>query len=315
MYKPKISIIVPVYKTETYIRRCLNSIVNQTFNDWECILVDDGSPDNSGIICDEYSQMDARFRVIHKSNEGVSSARQKGLSIASGDYVIHVDPDDWIETDMLEGMFLRAVNECSDMVICDLQLDFKDCSVLSVQKPEESTSEGVFKCLFTDLHGSCCNKLVKKSIIDDFSISFPKGFDVCEDLFFISLYVQYCTKISYVNRAFYHYVHIDSHESMTSVKKFDLQYYKKLYNLFIETFTDETKKLLIKTKFAYMMSLGAYLSGNMGSFSFFKEFYGARRLILLNKSIPKGIKLKLYLSSIGFYCICKAFDYLKNGKK
>lgn len=91
-----ISIICPVYNAQKFIKKCLNSIVQQTFKDWELILVDDGSPDDSGVICDEYAATDERIKVIHKKNGGVSSARQSGLEAASGEYVIHVDPDDWI---------------------------------------------------------------------------------------------------------------------------------------------------------------------------------------------------------------------------
>ena len=98
MKDPQISVIVPVYQAEAYIRRCLDSIVNQTFQDWECILVDDGSKDNSGAICDEYAVKDSRFRVIHQTNRGVSVARQVGLDASKGEYIAFADPDDWVET-------------------------------------------------------------------------------------------------------------------------------------------------------------------------------------------------------------------------
>ena len=97
---PKLSIIVPVYKVEQYINKCIDSILNQTFTDFELILVDDGSPDNCGKICDEYAQKDERVRVIHKENGGVSSARNLGIDEAKGEYVSFIDPDDWIDLDM-----------------------------------------------------------------------------------------------------------------------------------------------------------------------------------------------------------------------
>ena len=99
---PKISIIVPVYQVEKYLRRCLDSIVAQTFTDWECILVDDGSPDNSGKICDEYAEIDNRFRVFHQENAGVSAARNKGLDVAKGEWITFVDSNDYIEEDYLQ---------------------------------------------------------------------------------------------------------------------------------------------------------------------------------------------------------------------
>ena len=111
MFNPKISIIVPVYKVEKYLHRCLDSIVNQTFTDWECILIDDGSPDNSGIICDEYAQMDRRFKVIHQENKGVSAARNAGLDVAKGEWIGFVDSDDWIEKETYEVAYNKAIKE------------------------------------------------------------------------------------------------------------------------------------------------------------------------------------------------------------
>lgn len=98
------TIIVPVYKVEKYLRRCLDSLVNQTYKNLEIILVDDGSPDNSGAICDEYVQKDSRISVIHKENGGLSSARNAGLEICNGVYVLFVDSDDWVENNYVEAM-------------------------------------------------------------------------------------------------------------------------------------------------------------------------------------------------------------------
>lgn len=98
---PKISIIVPVYNVEKYLRKCIDSILNQTFKDFELILIDDGSTDESGKICDEYNLKDNRIKVIHKENGGLSSARNAGLDIAQGEYIGFVDSDDWIESDQI----------------------------------------------------------------------------------------------------------------------------------------------------------------------------------------------------------------------
>ena len=107
---PMISIIVPVYKVESYIRRCIDSILNQTYTNFELILVDDGSPDDSGVICDEYATKDKRIKVIHKQNGGVSSARNTGLNVAQGDFISFVDSDDWIHPQMFE-LLIKAVAE------------------------------------------------------------------------------------------------------------------------------------------------------------------------------------------------------------
>ena len=98
----RISVIVPVYNVEKYLSRCVDSILNQTFTDFECILVDDGSPDNCGKICDEYAKKDKRVKVIHKQNGGLSDARNTGLDIAGGEYIYFLDSDDYVEYNLLE---------------------------------------------------------------------------------------------------------------------------------------------------------------------------------------------------------------------
>jgi glycosyltransferase involved in cell wall biosynthesis len=118
---PQISIIVPVFKTEQYLRYTLNSVLSQTFANWEAILIDDCSPDNSGKICDEYAEKDKRFKVIHKEkNEGTMLARKSGLEIAKGIYIAHLDSDDSYNPRFLENMYCKAqeINEGYDMVFC-----------------------------------------------------------------------------------------------------------------------------------------------------------------------------------------------------
>ena len=119
MQNPTISIIVPVYNVEEYIHKCINSILAQTYKDFELILINDGSPDNSGIICDEYARADSRIKVIHQQNSGLSAARNAGLAVAKGDYIGFVDSDDWIDKSMYESMITEAQTLEADIVICD----------------------------------------------------------------------------------------------------------------------------------------------------------------------------------------------------
>lgn len=113
-----ISVIVPVYKVEQYLTRCLDSVREQTYHNLEIILVDDGSPDKCGLICDDYAKQDARIRVIHKQNAGLGMARNSGLEVATGKYVIFVDSDDWMELDMVETLVRAAQQHSAEMVIC-----------------------------------------------------------------------------------------------------------------------------------------------------------------------------------------------------
>lgn len=118
---PELSIIVPVYKVEKYLPKCIDSILAQTFRDFELILIDDGSPDRCGAICDEYAAKDSRIKVIHQQNAGVSAARNAGLDIATGTYLGFVDSDDWIEPEMYETMITTAKEKQVDVVVCGLE--------------------------------------------------------------------------------------------------------------------------------------------------------------------------------------------------
>lgn len=119
--KPRLSIIVPVYNVEKYLDKCLSSILSQTFTDFELVLVDDGSTDGSGEICDRYAESDNRIHVIHKKNGGLSSARNQGIITARGEYIGFCDSDDWVEPDMYKELMSAALNESADIAICRLQ--------------------------------------------------------------------------------------------------------------------------------------------------------------------------------------------------
>ena len=203
---PKISVIVPVYKAEAYLHRCVDSLLAQTFQNFEILLIDDGSPDRSGEICDEYARKESRVRVFHKVNGGVSSARQYGMDHAQGEYTIHADPDDWVEPTMLEELYQKAKEEDADMVICDFYEESKRKTIYLRQQPTSLDSRVVLCNLFQQLHGSCCNKLVKRSCNSENDIRFPNGLNFCEDLYINTcLLAESIKKVAYLPKAFYHY--------------------------------------------------------------------------------------------------------------
>lgn len=236
---PKISVIVPIYKAEKYIHRCINSILAQTFNDFELILVNDGSPDNCGAICDEYAARDSRIKVIHKKNGGVASARQCGIDHASGIYTIHADPDDWIEPNMLEELYNIAIENKADMVICDFYIDTKEQCIYQRQEPSSLNSDDVLKSLlFHKLHGSLCNKLIKRSCYTkEPRISFVKDLNYCEDYIVCVKILMNNIKVEYLNQAFYHYDQVVNNDSIT--RKYTLNTYKQRC-----MFINELKKVL-----------------------------------------------------------------------
>lgn len=214
---PQISVIVPIYNMENLLKRALDSVLAQSFADWECLLIDDGSTDNSSQICDEYVKKDSRFRVFHKKNGGVSSARQCGIDNALGTYTIHMDPDDWIDGEMLESLFYTAETNDADMVICDFMIENKSGSHYDCQKPVSLHYFEIMKqLLLMKLHGSCCNKLIRRSCYVENKVFFPNQMIMWEDLFVCCRLLQSNIKVVYLPRPFYHYDRISNDASVVS---------------------------------------------------------------------------------------------------
>lgn len=218
MNKPNISVIIPVYNAASYLRRCLDSLLAQTFNDFDVILVDDGSTDASLAISHEYAQRDSRIRVYHKENGGVSSARQFGLEQLlhdGGTYCIHLDPDDWVEPQMLEHLYLKALETGAEMVICDFFINTEQCQYRSCQNPKSQEPNKVLGMLFQKLHGSLCNKLILSACYKNYGIHFPEGLNYCEDYLVNVALLLHIHRVVYLPEALYHYDHFSNQQSMT----------------------------------------------------------------------------------------------------
>ena len=174
----KISVIVPIYKVEQYLHQCIDSILLQTYSNLEIILVDDGSPDNCGKICDEYADRDKRIEVIHKQNGGLSDARNAGIDCSVGDYLAFIDSDDWIENDMLEILLKNMITYNADVSTCGCFKSYvNNLNIPSVSFIETVcfNKEQAISDAFTISKGTLfpCNKLYKKYIFND--LRFPKG--------------------------------------------------------------------------------------------------------------------------------------------
>ena len=199
-----VSIIVPVYKVEDYIRECIDSILAQTYPYFELILVDDGSPDNCGRICDDYAKGDNRIKVVHKVNGGISSARNAGLEVAKGEWIMHVDGDDWIEPDMIESLIEAAQITGADMVIGDFvkygpSAGYNKLPTWSSDKKKSMTNYIAY--VMTTIWGS----IAKRSLYADHSLKSPDGISYCEDFHLIVRLCHFANKIVNVHRPFYHY--------------------------------------------------------------------------------------------------------------
>lgn len=194
---PLLSVIVPVYKKEPYLSRCIESILASSVTDLELILVDDGSPDRCGEICDEFAAKDARISVIHQENKGVSAARNAGLSAATGDYIAFVDADDLVSSQMYETMLSCAQEEHADIVTCGITVFSENGTVLR----KLLLTNGVFNSaqmlreLFQrpdQLGGTCCNKVfLRKAVAGE---RFPEDIRICEDRIYLFQCYSRCQK-------------------------------------------------------------------------------------------------------------------------
>ena len=201
---PKISIIIPVYNSENYLIDCLESVRNQVFNDFEVILVDDGSKDGSSEICDDYCKKDPRFRVIHKQNGGVASARNTGLSVANGEWIAFVDSDDQVLPGYLDGM-LKLTGDGCQLVVSDLKNgEAKDMRSIELDADCLDQHPSL-------LSGSPWNKLFLTDIIRKKAICFPVGISTMEDNIFVWNYLLECQYVSVSSNNNYTYnIHSDS---------------------------------------------------------------------------------------------------------
>lgn len=201
---PKISVIVPVYNTEQYLHRCIDSILAQTFTDFELLLIDDGSKDSSGRICDEYALKDSRIRVFHKKNGGVSSARNLGLDNAKGEWISFVDSDDWVENKYIEELFS---NGQFDFVACYYKAEDWDTWV---SQPFDNCSyygNNIHKCLNLNIKRMVYNvcKLFNNEIIKENHIRFDTVISYGEDTIFTFEYLAHVKSIKTISSALYHY--------------------------------------------------------------------------------------------------------------
>lgn len=313
-----VSVIVPVYKAESYLCRCVDSLLAQTFPDFEILLIDDGSPDRSGEICDAYAMRDSRVRVYHKENGGVSSARQCGIDNARGEYTIHADPDDWVEPDMLEELYRKAKEEDADMVICDYYLEGLQRQYMN-QRPSGLKGQ-IILCdlMFQRLHGSLWNKLIRRACYKNYDVRLPERLDYCEDVITLVQLWQSPIKITYVNKAFYYY---DQHINENSITR---AYTKATYMmrcLYLDYLKQYLSAELYNKVYATQYSLvaqEAFFKNVFSNKEFYEMYHGSVYLFLRGRILWR-YKLFLSASAIGLkwvsysiYIVIKDVKYLFN---
>ena len=217
---PLISVIVPIYKVEDYLGKCVESIRKQTLKDIEIILVDDGSPDRCGQICDELANEDDRITVVHKRNGGLSDARNAGIDVAKADLVAFIDSDDYIDPDMMEFLYNNIVAADADLSVCGLCHHFGDVIQISpdtLNGYHVAETKEAIRLELTEVPVTAVNKLYKKSLFDN--VRFPKG-KLYEDAHTMTPLILETKRVVYDIQPKYHYIH---REDSITTKDFRMQ--------------------------------------------------------------------------------------------
>lgn len=301
---PNISVIIPIYNVERYLMRCIESILKQSYRNFELILIDDGSTDKSGEICDLYRSKDERIKVIHKVNDGASEARNTGIENSNGNYICFVDGDDWIENNMLKEInnVLEMYNP--DLIINGLNIDninlqgicssqenkYKDC----FWKDRIDISNNIIKLFENALINSSCNKIYKADIIRKNNIRFQNT-NIGEDTKFNLEVLSYCEKIKVNDKCYYHYMRYNNVKTLSGILEENsyeqyMSIHKEMIRLFKQwrNYSPEIEKIIARTM------LSQYLAVTYKIFASDNNKYPYK----IKKSIlDKGLKSKLIISS------------------
>lgn len=246
----KISVIIPVYNSETYLHKCVDSILSQAFTDFEVLLINDGSVDASGEICDNYASMDSRVRTYHKDNAGVSSARNLGLDYAQGEWILFIDSDDWIRGNMLGDMYNKVISENSDLVYSDIINDFKDRSEILHIAQYDSSKKNVLNNFIKSSFSTVVGMMAKKSLYELNNVRFPVGVKYCEDFYVAVRLMLYSHSISYLSTEYYCY---NRQNESSASNKYSEGHYSSVQWIYADTI-DLFKKENLYTDYAKALS-------------------------------------------------------------
>lgn len=265
--KNLVSIIVPIYKVEDYLKKCVDSLINQTYKDIEIILVDDGSPDNCPKLCDEFALRDSRVKVIHKINGGLSSARNAGLDVCNGDFVMFIDSDDFVSENMVETLLNNYEKTKADIIVCDYYLVYGDNLKIQKHYKKNKIVSGIdkYKMLYKSRYAIpslvAWNKLYKIHIFD--KIRYDNG-KLHEDEFIICKLLNSANQVSYITDKLYFYVQRNG----SIMSKFNTKSFDKIeaFDLRINFFANNgLNELIDEAKYQKLLACKYCLNGYINS--------------------------------------------------
>lgn len=286
MKEIKISIVIPVYNASKYLSKCLDSVINQSYSNIEIVLVDDGSRDNSGNICDEYSNKDKRIKVIHKENGGVSYTRNTGIKKATGDYITFVDSDDLVHSDYVRKLVENV--DSDTLSVCQIE-NFYDkvnySNDLSDEKLEFQTKNFIELCRLTLLNTPCC-KLFNLDILRKNKIMFDTKLSLGEDLLFNLDYLKYVGKIVVTNNKLYFYRRSDSNTLSTAYNPNMASIQTLLFDRYTDFFEgriDDDKRCLFDSYRLSTITIVIENEFKNKDVSFIKRYFNVQKLLRSDK--------------------------------
>lgn len=308
---PTVSIIVPVYNVELYLNRCIDSILAQTYADFELVLVDDGSTDRSGEICDEYSLLDNRVMVIHQSNRGVSAARNAGLHNASGKYIQFVDSDDYVLNTITEKMV-----DCIEKYLCDLvfcgftTISMNSLGIIEEEKYFINNRISDIDTFFSDFHeyflncliNSPCNKLYIRALIINNQILFSPNISLGEDLMFNLDYLGVIRSTANISEELYYYsINIPTSLNNKYIPNKFLEE-QKLYIL-TRTFLVEHEKYFNKNREAIETTIANHLLAHISSLDYdvAEDKYSYIKSLINDSEFSQGLKYSRFIGKRRIY--------------
>lgn len=318
MMKEKISIIVPVYNVEAYLERCVESILKQTYTNLEILLVNDGSTDKSGELCDKLALRDHRIRVIHKENGGLSDARNRGIDEASSNLIGFIDSDDYIDEDMYETLYRQMVASKADLSMCghyDVYHQIPEKQVAEIKTWELMPEEAIKMVMEAKiLSVTAVNKLYKKALFEQLRFRIGK---IAEDAFIMVDLIHQCSKVVATNEKKYYYVH---RENSITTQKFSLKFlnvieaYEQNAKIISENYPDLYDVAIMRLNWAYFYVLDrllvdndfkdkvledrliSYLKKNKKSILMDSRFTRARKMSFLVLCLSRKLYLKILLT-------------------
>ena len=318
MIKEKISIIVPVYNVEAYLEKCVESILKQTYTNLEILLVNDGSTDKSGELCDKLALRDHRIRVIHKENGGLSDARNRGIDEASSNLIGFIDSDDYIDEDMYETLYRQMVASKADLSMCghyDVYHQIPEKQVAKIKTWELMPEEAIKMVMEAKiLSVTAVNKLYKKALFEQLRFRIGK---IAEDAFIMVDLIHQCSKIVATNEKKYYYVH---RENSITTQKFSLKFlnvieaYEQNAKIISENYPDLYDVAIMRLNWAYFYVLDrllvdndfkdkvledrliSYLKKNKKSILMDSRFTRARKMSFLALCLSRKLYLRILLA-------------------